>query len=255
MMSASAFAQVAYEEDFEGLDPTSASALGDSGWLGFATVFADYPGCSTFAYNYGAPFPAPNGGPGFSSVVTGATGQAINVYSDYNNGDHGNGLCIEASVFQEVVATAADAGDYVFSFDTQVPEPPNDVLGPDVTTFGFVKLLDPNNNFNADIFIKVDTSTAGAKSIPFTLDATADGKILQWGFASTASNFEATGRWYDNVEVALQAVEPPIEPPIEPPVEPPQGPVEGIPTLDQWGLLLLVTLLGGLGLVVVNRRG
>jgi hypothetical protein len=249
-MSASALAQVSYSEDFEGLNAADPAALGGSGWLGFGVVYTDYPGCSAFAYNYGAPFPAPNGGPAFSSIVAGGTGQALNVYSDYNNADHNNGLCIEASVFQESVVTVVDVGDYEFTFDVEAPAPPNDTLGPDVSTFGFIKLLDPNNNFNADIFLTVDTSTPGPKSIPFTLDATADGKILQWGFASTASNFEATGRWYDNLELQLDAP-PPVDPPV-PPTDPRN--VQSVPTLDQWGLLLMLVMVGGFGLYSLNRR-
>lgn len=248
VLTVSAYAQVAYDEDFESLDPTAPAALTDSGWLIFANVFSDYPACTSFVYNYG-PFPAPNGGPGFSSVVAASsTGQALNVYSDYNNQDHNAGSCIEASVFQELTATAADAGDYEFTFLTEAPAPPDDVLGPGVNTYGFIKLLDPNNNFNADIFLTVDTSTPGAKRIPFTLDASADGKILQWGFTSTASNFETTGRWYDNLVVEIEATEPPIQPPV------PDDGLTGIPTLDQWGLLLMLVLVGGFGLFSVSRR-
>ncbi len=254
VMAGNATAQIMYSEDFEGLDATSPTALGDAGWLGFGIVFSDYPGCSNFVYNYGAPFPLPNGGPAFSSIVDGSTGQALNAYSDYNNGDHANGLCIEASLFQERVVALADAGDYTFSFDIEVPAPPDDVLGPDVSTFGFIKLLDPNNGFNADIFLTVDTSTAGAKSIDVTLDATAEGKILQWGFTSLASNYAATGRWYDNISFEPQATQPPIEPPIEPAPPPAPVNVQSVPTLGDLGLALLAALVAGLGLVLLPRR-
>ena len=251
-----AMAQIDYSEDFEGLDINSGSALTDSGWLVFANVFEDFPGCGVFLYNYG-PFPAPNGGPGFSGVVVGSTGQALNAYSDYNNQDHGSGACIEANVFQERVVTAADAGDYTFAFDIEAPAPPDDMLGQDVATYGFIKLLDPNNNFNTDIFLTVDTTTAGPKSIDVTLDATADGKILQWGFANTASDFLPSGRWYDNVTFGPQAVAPPPPPPpVEPPAPPPptQARPVAVDTLGDFGLVLLVLLVGLIGGTVITRR-
>jgi hypothetical protein len=248
VMSGNAMAQIMYSEDFEGLTIDNPTALGDTGWLIFANVFTDYPGCTAYEYGYG-PFPAPNGGPGFSSVVVGATGQALNAYSDYNNGDHAVPKCIETSLFQERVFNAAtDVGDYRFSFDTEVPEP----LGANASVFGFIKLLDPNNGFNADIFLTVDTSTAGAKTIDVTLDATADGKILQWGFSTLAGNYEPTGRWYDNVTFEPQAEEPPIEPPVEPPAPP--ADVQSVPTLGDLGLALLAALIAGIGLVLLPRR-
>jgi hypothetical protein len=148
--SSYAVAQVQFSDNFESyplyVGPGSQGDIG-GGWTIFANVFGNYPGCTDYWYGYG-PFPAPNTDAAFSNISNGNTGQALNVFSDYNNGDHANSACLETSVFQEVVFTAADAGSYTFMFDTQVPAP----LGADVSTYGFIKLLDPNNNYNADVF-------------------------------------------------------------------------------------------------------
>ena len=103
-----------YSQDFEGLDQADPAALADDGWLVFGNVF-DPDG--SYLYGYG-PFPAPNGGPGFSGIDVGQGGpaqgdQQLVVYSDYNNGDHGNGNFIEANVFQEQMVGAADVGKHV----------------------------------------------------------------------------------------------------------------------------------------------
>ena len=74
-----------YTQDFESLDQTNPNALGDDGWLIFGIVF-DAGG--DFKFGYG-PFTAPNGTPGFSSIVAGEGGpeqgaQQLVVYNDYN---------------------------------------------------------------------------------------------------------------------------------------------------------------------------
>jgi hypothetical protein len=202
LLSSSAFAAINFSDNFEAYDlyvgPGYQGDIG-GGWLIFANVFGDYPGCSQYWYGYG-PFPAPNKDSGFSNITTGSSGQALNVFSDYDNPDHANGACLETSVFQETVFSSADVGTYTFRFDTQTPV----ALGTDVSTYGFIKLLDPNNNYNADIFLTVPTITAGTKTLDVILDASADGKILQWGFSTVASGYEPSGRVYDNASFALK---------------------------------------------------
>ena len=240
--SSHAAAQVQFSDDFESYDlyvgPGFQGDIG-GGWTIFANVFGDYPGCSQYWYGYG-PFPAPNKDTGFSNITTGSTGQALNVFSDYDQGDHGNSACIETSVFQEVSFSAADAGSYTFMFDAEAP----DALGVDVNTYGFIKLLDPNNGWSLDLFEQVSTVTAGSKSITVALDATADGKILQWGFSTIASNYEPSSRLYDNVSFAPEVVDPP-------PVDP--GEYSGIP-IPRWALLLMVGLLAYLGGTKLRSR-
>lgn len=231
LVSSSAFAAIDFSDDFESyVTPPDGNAIG-GGWTAFANVFTGFPACDPYLYGYG-PFLTPNSNSAFSNIAVGSTGQALNVFSNYDDDQHANGNCLETSVFQELVFIAADAGSYTFKFDTEAPAP----LGTDVNTFGFIKLLDPNNNFNPDIFQTVSTETAGSKSITVALDATADGKILQWGFSTVASNYLPSGRLYDNVEFALAPVGPPIDPRIE-----------GVP-IPLWaflGMLGLIGLIGG----------
>jgi hypothetical protein len=239
LMSSSAFAAVDFTDDFEEyalyVGPGDQGIIG-GGWLYFANVFG---GCTDYWYGYGGQ--APNTDAAFSNISAGDTGQALNVFSDYNNTDHGNG-CIETNLFQERVFSAADAGTYEFLFSTEVPGP----LGTGVSTSGFIKLLDPNNNWNADIFETVSTVAGGAKSISVTLDASADGKVLQWGFSTIASNYEATGRWYDNVSFALEGV-------YQPPTGPSSVTYESIP-IPRWALLIMAGLLVYLGGTKLRAR-
>lgn len=231
LLSNSAFAQISFTDDFESyVSPADGNAIG-GGWLAFANVFEGFPACDPFLYNYGAPFLTPNSNSAFSNISLGTTGQALNVFSNYDDDQHANGNCIETSVFQEVVFTAADAGSYTFRFRTEVPGP----LGEDVDTFGFIKLLNPNTGFSLDLFEQVSTISGGNKTITVNLDATADGKILQWGFSTVASNYLPSGRFYDNV-----AFTPTGQPPIFP------GDTRGVP-IPLWAFLAMVGLLGYMG--------
>ena len=235
LMSGSAFAAIDFSDDFESYNLADGGVIG-GGWKVFANIFDDYPGCSQYLYGYG-PFDAPNGGGGFSSIVVGATNQALNAYSNYDDSQHASSNCVETSLFQEIGSfDAADAGTYVFSFDTQVPG----ALEGSASVFAFVKLLDPITF--ADAFggaMVFDTTAAGPGSIEVTLTEGDAGKILQWGFSTKASNYEFTGRWYDNVSFAEKVV-----------VPPPTGPydgVEGVP-IPGWALVILMGLLGWLGM-------
>lgn len=200
LVSGPAFAAINFSDDFEDY-PVFEGVFSDlgGGWLFFANTFFDYPECTSYFYNYGGPYPAPNG-PQISNIVVGSTGHALNKFSDYNNGDHGSGICIETNVFQERTLSSTDLGTYTFRFETQVPME----LGVGVNTFGFIKLLDPNNGYSLDLYSKVSTVTAGTKLLNVRLDPSAEGKILQWGFTTTASNYQDSGRYYDNVTFAPQ---------------------------------------------------
>jgi len=230
-MSNPALAAINSSDDFEGY-PLGPDANPIGNWQVFAAVYEGFPTCDPWVYQYGT-FPAPNSSSAFSNITLGNSGQALNVFSDYNNGDHGIGRCIETSIFKEVASfNAADAGTYDFSFDTQVPATP---LGAGVRVFGFVKLLDPLNGFQADIFKTVETVSGGSKKITVTLDNTADGKVLQWGFSTVASNYLPSGRFYDNVTFAISTAPPTMTR------------VEGVP-IPAWALLLMAGLLTYLGL-------
>lgn len=231
-MSGSALAQISFSDDFESYPVNDGTNMGDlgGGWLLFVNVFQNSPGCDPYLYGYGV-FPAPNRNDAISNIAVGDTGNAFNVFSDYSNVDHGNNNCIETNLFQERFVSGPDVGSYTYKFDTQVPG----ALGTDVQAFGFIKLLDPVT-FQTYAFESISTETAGEKTLSIELNPADEGAILQWGFTNVASNYEASGRLYDNVSFSLA------------PVAPPNGPeFEGVP-IPLWaflGMIGLIALVGG----------
>lgn len=200
LMSSSAIAAISFSDDFESYpvyEGGDATDLG-GGWTYFVNVFTGFPTCDPYLYGYG-PGPTPNG-TNISNIVVGSTGNALNAFSNYGDAQHANGNCLETNVFQERTVAASDIGFYTFRFETQVPME----LGEGVSTYGFIKLLDPDNGFATEVFQTVSTSTAGEKFLTIKLSASAEGKILQWGFANVASDYLPTGRWYDNVTFAIR---------------------------------------------------
>lgn len=189
-----------YSQDFEGLNQADPAALGNDGWLGFANVFDSGGG---YLYGYGV-FPAPNGTPGFSSIAAGEGGvdqgaQQLVTYSDYNNTDHGVGNLIETNVFQEFTIGAADVGStWTFEFDAKL----GDLIAPS-TAQAFIKTLDPNNGFALTNFVTMDTHTLpttwGTYSIQLAIDGSLPGQLFQIGFLTLATNYDASGIVYDNV--------------------------------------------------------
>jgi len=189
-----------YSQDFEGLDQTDPSALANDGWLVFGNVFG--PDWS-YWYGYGT-FPAPNGGPGFSGIDVGQGGpeqgdQQMVVYSDYNNEDHGNGAFVEANVFQEQTIGAADVGaTWLFEFDAKR----GNIAGAS-TARAFFKTLDPSAGYALTNFIWIDMTnvpdTWESYSLSIFIDPSLEGQLLQFGFLSTATYYEGSGIFYDNV--------------------------------------------------------
>ena len=191
-----------YASDFESGDPNGGE-IGDN-WLSFAAVFgAD----GNFAYSYG-PFPSPNNAGGFTSYASGEATESqgtqyLNVFSDYNNADHGNGLTIEAASFQERTFSASDAGEYSFSFDAKAPFEGG--IAPPTTAYAYIRVLDPNNGFASSVDIRVDLSEVSNSewtrfTVQATLEDSLDGQILQFGFSNSATDYNPSGIFYDNVE-------------------------------------------------------
>jgi len=225
-----------YTQDFESLDQMSPTALSDDGWLIFGQVF---DGSGAFKFDYG-PFGAPNAAVDpsttfFSAIVTGEGGpeqgaQQLSVYNDYNccdppNQGHFNGTDrVTSLVYQEpfsaaVPISAGEVGKTVtFSFDARrgnindpadpgcagTPNPPCDS-----TANAFINTLDPNAGFALTNNITEDTTnlpeTWARYSIELEIDPSLVDQILQFGFANTASAFEPSGVFYDNVLVVLEA--------------------------------------------------
>ncbi|MDH3510526.1 MAG: family 16 glycosylhydrolase [Gammaproteobacteria bacterium] len=210
-------ATVVYSEDFESLNAADPDALGTlgAGYIVFADVWFDVVG-GLLAYTYG-PFSAPNGGPGFSAIAGGEGGvdqgsQYLNIYSDYDNQDHGNNRLINTSVFREQTIIAADlgkcwtfTGDYKSPFAGGIAEPTSNA-----TANAFSVTLDPGANFAATNDVRFDTTDASNTDwAPFSLDIDLadpllEGQILQFGFNTTATMFEDSGVFYDNLEVSTR---------------------------------------------------
>jgi hypothetical protein len=192
-----------YSQDFEGLAlPSPGGLLGD-GWLVFGNVFDD---SGVYQYGYG-PDPAPNNSdaPAFCLIATGQGGaaqgaQQLVVFSDYNNGDHGNAdWVIETVVFQEQTIEAGDVGALVdFTFDAKM----GDLTGASEAA-AFIKTLDPAAGYATTNFVTTDMTsiptTWGTYSVQLSIDAGLVDQILQFGFLTRASNYEASGVYYDNV--------------------------------------------------------
>jgi len=198
---------VAYSNDFESLDPLDAAALTNDGWAIFGNVYDPGGG---YLYGYG-PFGAPNGnldggGYRFSAIATGEGGAAqgnnqISIFSDYNNGDHANGNWIEANFYREWTVGAANVGQtWTFQFDVKH----GDLVAPS-TSLAFIKTLDPNNGYALTNFITYDTTNTPAtwdtQSVSLFIDAGLAGQIFQIGFANTATNYDASGQFYDNINL------------------------------------------------------
>jgi hypothetical protein len=195
-----------YSQNFESLSASDPAALANDGWLVYGNVYSPE---RVFIYGYG-PFPAPNGGSAFSDIDLNQGGvdqgaQQLVIYSDYNNTDHALGRWIEANVFHEQTVGADDVGDtWTFQFDAKLGN-----LLPPSTAQAFVKTLDPQAGYATTNFFFIDThllpTTWGTFTIPITIDAALVGKLLQFGFNATATNYQSSAVFYDNLSFQLTA--------------------------------------------------
>ena len=201
-----AVAQVSlYSEDFEALQAADPLALSGSGWIAYGNVFD--PGGSLIN-GYG-PFPAPNSGSGFSEIRsnlgTPAQGaQHLLVLSDYGNLNHVGGNLVEANVYQERTIDQASAGKTVdFEFDARTL----DLQSPS-TALAFIKVIDAQT-FAVNDVVTADMSSLASSwstySMNLVIDPSHVGDLLQFGFASTATNFVPSGVLYDNVRFEKRA--------------------------------------------------
>ncbi len=213
-------AAVDFESDFE-----SATAMTEDGWIAAINYFTT--DCTTYVSSPYA-FPAPDNGPQVSALTAGATSQVVNIYTNYDDSAQTTN-CLETNVFQEVFPiTEADVGDYIFSYDVELP--PAEFTGDKVN--GFVKVL--TSDYSAVLLSLSEPSTAGNKSITLTITKEMVGGRLQFGFNNYAFNYEASGMYYDNVSFV--------------------GFFDGIPTLGNWGMLLMIMLLAVVGALGLTRR-
>ena len=197
----------ACSQDFKGMAPAGPgwgnNALCDDGWL---TRVDLYNAGGSFLYRYG-PFPEPNGAVGYSGIAVGQGGAQqgnpqLAVCSDYKSCcARGSGERVETFVLQQQTVSAGDGGStWTFRFDAKWFN-----LAAPSTAQAFIKTLDPDNGFQACASMSIDMSlvptTWGTCSRPFTITAGA-GQVLQFGFASTATNVAGSAIHYDNISLA-----------------------------------------------------
>ncbi len=191
-----------YSEDFESYAEAAPEQLLGGGWLVYGNAFGSGGG---YLYGYG-PFAAPNSGGGFCNVATGEGGpdqgtKVLTVYSDYNNAGMASptSQLIEANVFQEYTIAASDVGaTWTFQFDVKKGN-----LGLRSTNIAFIKVLNPFNGYSTTTFKTFDVATlADANWATQSLQTTIgewQGQILQIGFMATATEYEGSGAFYDNL--------------------------------------------------------
>lgn len=214
LIPAAAFAQIAgFTQDFEGLNAGSLTALGDDGWLVYGNVFA--AGTGTFLYGYGAD-PAPNnpGAPAFSNIVVGEGGvdqgaQQVSIFSDYENaGAQVAGDLVEANFYKEFTVDAGDVGK-TWTFQFQAKR--GDIVAPSTAT-AFIKTLDPLDNYAVTNNVTQDMTNTPVEwsggSLSLVIDAGLVGQLFQAGFACTATNYDASAIFYDNIVLTDSAVPP-----------------------------------------------
>lgn len=200
LLPLASFALDPYYQDFEGLVQSNPSALAGDGWLVYGNVFAPD---NTYLYGYG-PFPAPNHSLAFSQIVLGEGGaeqgeQALVVFSDYENSEHGNGFLIESNVYQEQVIGPDDVGTtWCFRFQHKR----GNIEG-NTTAVAFIKTLDPDNNYALTNYLTVDMTsipdTWGGDSLSIFIDDSLENQLLQIGFSNLATYYEGSGILYDNL--------------------------------------------------------
>jgi hypothetical protein len=198
--AASHAALASYSQNFETLTQTDPGALASDGWIVFGNVFT---AGGAYLYGYGT-YPAPNGSGGFSAIDAGQGGpaqgnQQLSIYSDYNNSDHAIGRLIEANVFHEQSIGAADVGHvWTFQFDAKL----GNLVSP-TGALAFIKTLDPSAGYATTNFITANMSSIPSSwstySLAITITPALVGQLLQFGFNSTASNYVASGVFYDNI--------------------------------------------------------
>lgn len=218
-----------YEQDFESLDQSSPTALGDDGWFFFGNV-SDESGARKFSYpnDPPAPSPAPNdfGDPeeiSISALVSdqGSSRQGLQqlvVTNDYgccalDSADpqgHGNGTDqVDTIVFRELSIPSSFIGNvYEFTFDAKSWN----VEGSS-TAQAFIRTRrqEADGTFTTTNDIVLDTTDLptdwGRYKLSFDMsDPGLQGQRLQFGFSSIASDFEGAGNVYDNTSFCATAV-------------------------------------------------
>ncbi len=195
-----ALALTPYSQDFELLLQPDPAALSGDGWIVYGNVFTPL---GVWMYGYGT-YPAPNDGLAFCQIDMGQGGvdqgnQQLVIFNDYQNADHALLNIVESNVFQEQTVTALDVGTtWKFEYQAKL----GNITG-DSTAKAFIKTIDPSDNWAMTNFVFVEMTNTPVTwmgySLSLYIDAGLDGQLLQIGFLSTATNYESSGIFYDNL--------------------------------------------------------
>ena len=170
-------------------DFSSPDQLGS--WSAYINAFDS--SCSSYLYGY----PYSDLGSGVAEIVSDDSSSRLNVFSDYNNTNL-PGQCLETNVYVERVITSGNVGQYVFEYEVAYPE--ESVRG--TRTSGFIKVLDQSAGYIDIAGIMPVDSVEGGQSIEIEITTAMVGKLLQFGFSTTAVDYEPSGMFYDDVSFA-----------------------------------------------------
>lgn len=193
---------VPYTQSFESLNAADPNALLADGWNAYVNIFDQ-----NHNYQYGYGFAAPNGGNAASAIVSGQGGaaqgnQQLSVYSNYNDNVQGNGWFVEMNVYEQQNIGAGDVGKTAyFQFDAKHGDWSAALHNP--TAAAFIKTLNPAAGYATTNFITVDMTSIpqvwGTYSLVIPIDAGLAGQVLQFGFMDTATYYDPTVVFYDNI--------------------------------------------------------
>ena len=204
-----------YSQDFEGMTPGQGFPPNDleaDGWRIYGIEYDanPYTGPANIVGEYG-PFDAANGDPGsIQGVTTGQGGTAqgdvvLIKYTDYNNPNHtvepftpgDPKYYIAASTFQTQIISTSNLGLWRFTYDAKIGN-----LEADSSAFAFILTLDRFTGAEK-AFVSNDTTNLPVEWGTYTLDLLIDdtliGDTLQFGFSATATNYNGSGVFYDNI--------------------------------------------------------
>ena len=214
--SSTTHAALSYSQDFESLDPNSATALSGDGWfIGNCLVGG---GC-WFGPGNEAPNSPASGVNGYSALVTdqGGVGQGgvqLSVYSDYNPWSSFGGAgsqTLETFVYRDIgIIGAGDANQTIqFNFDVKQGNIGDSTLGSQA--WAYINVIKVSDSSFATLYNgQFETTTVGTDWISGSLDVTIDaswaGELLQIGFKNTTTEWDASGVVYDNLSVAAVPV-------------------------------------------------
>ncbi len=206
---ASHAAMTPYSQNFESMSKSSPTALSADGWVVYGNVFSP---AKVYLFGYG-PYPAPNfSAPAvpvaFSALDTlqGGLEQGtlqMKVVSDYNNVAAQNaGNWVESNVYHEQTVGSGDVGAiYTFQFDAKRGDWTGAAYDP--SAIAFIKTLDQVHGYALTNFITTNMTIAPQDwhtyKLSITIDASLVGQLIQFGFANTATHFDPTVVFYDNI--------------------------------------------------------